>query len=266
MPGSPPFKHIRLGAILGALCVLAAGADARAQANPETRFCSEAAPNVVLYLDVTTPYDAADKEALVDGISKIFERMQGGSRLSMRTIADAFSRGRRLIETCAPYCPETGFFSDLLSDCTEGIVINERKRQRRLVSEKLLEQMEARSELAHSEIIRTIAVSAKEEYIEGRENRFYIFSDMIENSEFMPGAEFFRRDNSEILLRLEKDGLIPYLAGAEVRIFGIGRGGNSATREALSQERLNKINSFWELFFSATGASVTMQQNLGFTD
>ena len=263
---SPP-RFMRLRTTIGGIaCVLMGCGSAVAQTSEETRFCSDSAPNVVLYLDVTTPYDEADKEALIDGISKIFERIEGGSRLSMRTIADAFSRGRRLIETCAPYCPENGFFSDLLSDCTEGVVINERKRQRRLVSEKLLEQMGARSELPHSEIVRTIAISAKEEYIEDRDNRFYIFSDMIENSEFLPGVEFFRRENAEILSGLEKDGLIPYLAGAEIRIFGIGRGGNSATREALSQDRLNKINSFWQLFFAATGAKVTMQQNLGIGD
>jgi len=46
-------------------CILTAAASAAS--TDERRFCSRSAPNVLILLDVTTPYDAADKSALIEG-------------------------------------------------------------------------------------------------------------------------------------------------------------------------------------------------------
>jgi hypothetical protein len=109
------------------------------RAAEEQRFCSDTAPNVVAFLDLTTPYDEADKASLIEGVSRIFEGLEGGARLSIRTIEDRSTSSRRLIELCIPYCPDEGFFGGLLSTCTEGVVINERKHRRLQVSEALIE-------------------------------------------------------------------------------------------------------------------------------
>jgi hypothetical protein len=106
---------------------------------------------------------------------------------------------------------------------------------------------------------------AAEEFAERRENRFYLFSDMIENSDYLSGKDFSRKPNEALIGKLEKDRLIPNLSGATVKVFGVGRGG-SAERAPLAQERLIKLQDFWTRFFAAAGASVTLTQNFGLSD
>ena len=231
----------------------------------EKTFCSNTAPNVVVFLDVTTPYDEGDKATLVEGVSRIFEALEGGTRLSMRTIEDESTSSHRLVDICIPFCPSEGFWIDLLSDCTDGVIIDTKKQQRLMISEALVQTTKNRPELSHSAIVRTIALHAPEEFAEGRENRIYMFSDMIENSDYLSGKDFSRKPNDALIARLEQDQLIPNLNGAAVKVFGVGRGG-SAARAPLTQERLTKLQDFWTRFFKTAGASVTLQQNLGVSD
>lgn len=235
-----------------------------AQALDNKRYCDTDGANVVLYLDVTTPYDDTDKRALVDGIGRIFEGLQGGARLSIRTIEDTFPKSMRLLEACVPFCPG-GVLDDLFSDCTEGAVINDTKALRRQIVEALAPRLTGSTELAHSEIIRTIALSASEEFREGRTNAIYVFSDMIENSAYLAGADFFAADARKLVAKLADEKLIPNLMQASVGVFGIGRGGG-ADRAALSQERLMKLQEFWEMYFIAAGAEARLSQNLNAVD
>jgi hypothetical protein len=233
-----------------------------ASAIDNSRFCSATAPNIVLYLDVTTPYDDVDKETLVDGATRIFESLKGGERISIRTIADEFSSSRRLLDLCVPYCESHGFLPDLFSDCTEGVVINEKKRVKASIAAELRDAMSTAGNLPYSEIVRTLSLSANEEYRTGRENDFYIFSDLIENSKYLPGKKFLWEPADSLLAVVRKDGLIPKLAGASVKVFGLGRGGNPGHRDALPQDVLERVESFWRSYFTDAGASLTMQQNL----
>jgi hypothetical protein len=261
----PRAPGVAVGVFAAAIVVGAVSDPSHAQTDENTRFCSDAAPNVVALLDVTTPYDEADKTSLIEGISRIFEGLEDGARLSIRTIEDKSTSSQRLIQLCIPYCPDEGFFGGLLSKCTEGVVINERKHRRLQVSQALIQATRDRAELPHSAIIRTIAIVAAEEFAQGRENRFYLFSDMIENSDYLSGKDFSRTPNDTLIDQLEKDRLIPNLSGAAVKVFGVGRGG-SAERSPLSQERLTKLHDFWTRFFAAGGASVTLTQNFGLSD
>ena len=122
-----PRKVVASGALALALAVSAFGGSSLAQTDQDLRFCSNEAPNVVALLDITTPYDEADKASLIEGISKIFEALEDGSRLSIRTIEDESTASDRLVDLCIPYCESKGFLDDLLSSCTQGVVINERK-------------------------------------------------------------------------------------------------------------------------------------------
>ena len=86
----------------------------------DNRFCSDASPNVVVFLDVTTPYDEVDKASLIAGVSRIFEELEDGARLSIRTIEDKSTSSHRLIELCIPFCPDEGFLKGLLSRLYRG--------------------------------------------------------------------------------------------------------------------------------------------------
>jgi hypothetical protein len=245
---------------LAALALWAAPGHAAEDRN----YCSDTGANVVLYLDVTTPYDDIDKRALVDGIGRIFETLHGGDRLSIRTIEESFPQSTRMLEACVPFC-DGGMLGDLFSTCTEGVAINDTKALRRRIVESLAGRLSSSAELPYSEIIRTLALSAPEEFRDGRSNAVFVFSDMIENSTYLSGGDFFAADNTELVTRLADDKLIPNLFGAKVGVFGIGRGGG-AERTPLPQERLGKLEEFWKLFFKASGAEATLRQNFSFAD
>lgn len=232
------------------------------QAGDSTRFCDDAAPNIVLFFDVTTPYDDIDKSALIDGVSRIFDSLKGGERIAMRTIEDAFSSSRRLLDACVPYCPPAGLLGDLFSNCTAGIVINEKKLLARTVVERLSSLLESATELEHSEIIRTLTAALAEESRDGRDNRIFIYSDMIENSQYLSGKDFFAAKEGAIVDRLEHDGLLPKVWQADVHVFGMGRAGIPGSRTVLNQDKLQKLTTFWTKYFAAGGATVHMSQNL----
>lgn len=232
-----------------------------AAAASERDYCADEAPNVVLYLDVSTPFDEVDKRTLIDGIGRIFETLEGGARLSIRTIEDTFANSRRLLEDCVPTCPG-GFFGDMFSSCTEGMMIEDTKALRRKIVESIGGRLNAAAaELPHSEIVRTLALSATEEYRRGRRNLLFVFSDLIENSQFLPGSEFMTAPDGAIIEKLSASNLLPDLWEAEVRVFGVGRAG-TPERPALTQDKLQKVTGFWLKYFAACGATVTMQPNL----
>jgi hypothetical protein len=250
-------RRVVLLALLLALAALGAPV-ARAAPN----YCADTADNIVVYVDKTTPYDDTDKTALVDGVSRLFESLGGGERFTMRTIAQSSTASVSLMDACVPYCPPAGLFGDLFSDCTEGMMLNDRKHVRDLVVGQLRALLADFVELPNSEIIRTIALSASSEQRIGQPLRLYLFTDLIENSVYLPGKQFFSDSNDKLLVRIEADGLVPDFAGATVRVFGVGRGG-TAERRPLDQALLTKLMDFWQRYFAAAGATVTIQQSLG---
>ncbi len=261
-----PAGRLRCILCLLALCVSMQLAAGGAVAGTTSKYCSDKADNVVVYVDRTTPYDAIDKKDLVDGVSRLFETLKGGERFSMRTIADNFAASTSLLDECLPVCHAGGLFGDLFSGCTEGVVINDTKHLRQAVVEQIKNLLDNFVELPNSSIVRTLGLSAPAELRPGRANRFYIFTDLIENSRYLPGKEFFTTKNSLLLKHIAKDGLVPDLQGATVRIFGVGRGGSPGDRHALDQALLEKLLDFWRHYFEAAHAQVTIHQALGVVD
>ncbi len=243
-----------------AAVVLACLAGATAATAAETdKYCDPAAANIVFFLDVTTHYDEIDRAALVDGFAKVFESLKGGERVTLRTISDEFGHSSRLFSACSPFCPADG---GIFSDCTEGVLIQDRRTFKHDLATVMKRAIDNTQNLDHSEIVRTLARAAAEEFREGSKNRLYIFSDMIENSVYLPGNRFLADPNKKLILRLADERLVPNLAGAVVRVFGFGRTGVEG-RVSLPQGKLEKMSEFWTLFFTASGASATLQQNLG---
>lgn len=254
----PPVAPSSLAIAVAATILAASPGNA---AGPERDYCAADATNVVFYLDVTSAYDDTDRSVLIDGISRIFTTLKGGERLSIRTIEDSFTNSRRLLDTCMPTC-EGGFLGDLFSGCTEGLMIEDTKAlQRRIVDAIGGRLSTATEELQYSEIVRTLGISAKEELRQGRRNLIYVFSDLIENSEYLPGGEFLTAPDGQLIEKLAAGNLLPDLWEAEVKVFGVGRDG-TPDRPALPQDKLQKVIGFWSMYFAACGATVTMQPNL----
>jgi hypothetical protein len=254
--------RLLLLSLVAVVAIMLAAVESRAASGGSPDFCNAEADNVVVYVDRTTPYDEADKAALIDGVSRLFESLKGGERFSIRTVAESFAASESLLDACIPFCPSKGFLDDLFSSCTEGVVINERKHLREEVVGELRALLENFVELPNSEIVRTIAQTSTVELRAGRTNRLYLFTDLIENSVYLPGKQFFSDDNEDLLRRVAADGLVPDLRGVMVRVFGVGRAG-TPERRALEQELLSKLLAFWEGYFAAAGTRVTIQQSLG---
>jgi hypothetical protein len=235
---------------------------ALAQAIDWQRYCAPDGRDVLLFLDVTTPYDAQDKTILVDGLQRIVGDLKGGDRIVIRTIGDSAAHSERLIDRCIPYCPPKGFWEDLLSDCTGGLILNHKRILIREIRDKTRARLDSFRELEFSDIVTTVALVSREELNAGKDAEIFLFSDLIENSSFMPGGEFLMLPNDDLLKRIAENRLVPSLRGARVHVFGVGRGG-TAERTALPIERLNKIMEFWTKLFGEGGStSVSISQNL----
>jgi hypothetical protein len=253
---------------LTALCSLliigiAAGlGPATAQSIDWQRYCAPEGKNILLFLDVTTPYDAQDKTILVDGLQRIVTGLKGGDRIIIRTIGDSATHSERLIDKCMPYCPPKGFWEDLLSDCTGGLILNHKRLLIGEIRDKTRARLDNFQELEFSDIVTTLALVSREELSGKKEAEVFLFSDLIENSPFMPGGEFLMLPNDGLLKRIHDNQLVPQLTGAKVHVFGVGRGG-TAERAPLPVEWLNKLLAFWNSLFKEGGSiSVDINQNL----
>jgi hypothetical protein len=226
------------------------------------KYCSSSADNVVVYVDRTTNYDAKDKQDLLDGVSAIFGALKGGERFSVRTIADSFTASQSLIDACMPVCADKGFFGDLFSsDCTEGVAINDRNHLRDRVVATIENLLNSYSDLPYSAIVRTLALTANSEIKPGQSNRLFLFTDLLENSQYLPGRDFLNQPNDQLLTKVEGDRLVPDLHGAVVKVFGVGRSGLPG-RPPLAQPLLSKLMDFWTRYFAAAHATVSIQQAL----
>ncbi len=260
-----PFRPDALLLLLPAALVLAL-ASLPARAAGTDRYCLEQAENIVIYVDRTTPYDEMDRQALIDGVSRVFESLSGGERFVMRTITDAAVRSETLIRDCVPVCRSGGFLDDLFNaSCTEGVMLNDRKHLRTRIVEEMQALLGTFVEQPYSDIVATIARTAPAEMRPAAANRFYLFTDLIENSPGLPGKDFFSLRNDRLLARLGEDGLVPALAGADIRVFGVGRSGKPG-RPPLDPALLGKLEQFWQAYFDAAGARLTIQQSLGAID
>jgi len=249
--------------LIGALLVIGGVLAASPGFAATGKYCSPTADNIVVYIDRTTNYDDKDKKDLVDGVSKLFASLQGGERFSIRTISDSFTTSTSLIDDCVPVCASKGFLGDLFSsDCTEGVAINDKNHLRNRLVQQLEGLLNSYSDLPYSDIVRTIAQTAGSELRKGQRNRFFLFTDLIENSDYLPGKEFFSTRNDKLLAKLTTDRLIPDLDGAEVVAFGVGRSG-APGRPPLQQALLSKLLDFWHQYFAAAHASFTTQVALG---
>jgi hypothetical protein len=243
----------RIGVALAFLFLLAGAA--RADLLFED-YCAPEAASVVFMLDVTTPYDDIDRTVLRDSALKVFDRLEGGEKLTIVTIEDSFSHSRRLIEACIPFCPDDGSIVEiLLSDCTAGKLLQDRKELASHLRDALGVMLEASSELPRSDIVRTIYYAMKGDAgVAPTHVELYVFSDMLENSGFITLRDLFGSKTAWLVQKAEQDNLVPNIPGATVRIFGVGRR-HSAGKPELSVAEMQRLTDFWRGYFAAAGAA-----------
>ena len=195
-----------------------------AQAIDWTRYCAPEGSDILLFLDVTTPYDAQDKTILVDGLQRIVADLKGGDRIIIRTIGDSAIHSERLLDKCIPYCPPKGFWEDLFSDCTGGLILNHKRMLIGEMRSKTRARLDNFRELEYSDIVTTVALVSREELTARKEAEMFLFSDLIENSPFMPGGEFLMLPNDGLLKRVADNQLVPNCAAPRCMCSASGAG------------------------------------------
>jgi hypothetical protein len=107
-----------------------------------------------------------------------------------------------------------------------------------------------------------VVLAAKEDGVEGRPLSLYIYSDLIENSDYLPGRKFFSTPVDRLIGQLRKDKLIAPLKNANVQAAGVGRGGTK-DRRPLGVAEQQKVTEFWTAYFKESGAnSVEVGQSI----
>lgn len=218
-----------------------------------SKFCRPDADQVIILVDVTTAFDERSKEQFQRGISAIVSALSPGEQLRIVTIEDSYAASKPLYGGCVPYCP-SGFFDWFFSDCTEGVLRLEKTRQQNEIVAALRGRLETVTvDLDWSDIVRTIYY-ATEHRIAGAHLDLFVFSDLIENSEFMAGRTFWSQKPEKSIAQIKANGFLPDFRDATVRAFGVGRGG-SMGRHPLTQDRILALHGFWKHYFDAAQAT-----------
>jgi len=219
-------------------------------ASKSNSFCSSNAANVVLLIDITSKFDERSKLVFQQGISKIVSHIQDGEKFSIFTIQESFTQTRHIFEGCSPFCnPSAGF----TSSCTEGKARLDKRKFQQTIGSALNKTLKSTRDLVSSDILRSLYFATIGFQKQSKPLKLYIFSDLIENSDFLSGRSFFSSKISKILRNISKNNLLPDFTNSKVRVFGIGRGG-TAERKPLSQTNLNRVRRFWDAYFKASGS------------
>lgn len=254
-----PFLSACLALLSLALASLCCAGRANAQPNDNKNYCRTGS-TVIFLLDITTPYDQTDKDAIVRATDSIFLSLKGGEKLMVRTIGDSHTHSERLIERCMPYCAASGTFGRLF-ECSDGVIRTDSEHVRAEVISALKLRLNDFEELKHSDIVRTIYSVVNENASEGGNLKLYIYSDLIENSDYFSPRFLFSYPLPRLIYGLHYYKLIANLRGAEVYVSGVGRS-DSKDRRPLSVKDLNKLTEFWRAYFKECGAArISISQN-----
>jgi hypothetical protein len=224
------------------------------QANENRRYCKTDGRIVVFLVDITTPYDQTDKNAIVRTTDQILGSLTGGDKIVIRTISDSHTHSEQLVERCLPYCAAEGPF-DRLFKCSDGLIRTDKETVHADIIKSLRERLAKFEETRYSDIVRTIFLAAKENALEGRQFSLYIYSDLIENSDFLPGRQLFSSPAQRLISGLQKSKLIAPLKNADVHVAGVGRAGTK-DRRPLTVPELQKVTDFWKAYFEESGAKL----------
>lgn len=238
-----------LACLTATVTLLAPGA-ARSQPRPNHEYCAPAGTAWIVLIDVTTPYDPTDKTAISALIQRTLSGARGGDRILIRTIGDSFTHSERLIERCIPFCKEEGL---RWLTCNDGLIRIDRDRIRTDTVDVLGQRLAHFTELRFSDIIRTINRSAQEDFGTTEHVQLIVYSDLIENSDYLTSRSFFHYKTGFLIDGLRKLGFIPNLRGAAAHVAGVGRS-DAADRRPLGLKEMAKVTEFWKAYFAAANA------------
>ena len=217
-------------------------------------FCSYGTGVAVLLLDRTTAYDQTDKTVFLQALDGLIAGLGPGDRLVLFTMSGAYTESRKLFDRCKPACPDQGFFTALVSSCRPVLARAEAVTFTRELAQTLAGLLHQPEQTRFSDLFRTVAEAVRP-YAAGPQKlrNLILFSDLIENSPFMPEREFKRLPPATVLERVRAAGVLATLDGAAVRVYGFGRD-DSPGRPPLPQAQRQRITHSWRAWLEASGA------------
>jgi hypothetical protein len=231
-----------------------------AQTSDNRSYCKSDGRIALFLVDITTPYDQTDKELIVKTTDRILASLAGGEKIIVRTITDSFTRSEQLIERCIPFCAAEGFVR--IFQCNDGAIRTDRENVDEDIVGSLRQRLSKFEEKRHSDIVRTVVLATKEDAVNGRKLSLYIYSDLIENSDYLPARKFLSTPVPRLITMLQNDKLIPSLKNADVHIAGVGRAATK-DRRPLTVAEQRKVTEFWNAYFKLSGAdSIDIGQNI----
>lgn len=225
---------------------------ASAQIYSNEGYCSKTGRTVIFAVDITTPYDEADKKSIVELTNHVLSSVNGGDKLVIRTIADSHAHSERLIQRCIPYCPAKGTFGRLF-DCSDGLIRTHTEKMRDEVIGALRKKLSTFQELPYSDIVRSIVKIVNEDANPDNDLIVYLYSDLIENSDYFSSGYLFSYSTQKLLDGLKIYKQMANLKNAEIQVSGVGRAGTQ-DRHPLKITQMNKLMEFWTAYFRECGA------------
>jgi hypothetical protein len=84
--------------------------------------------------------------------------------------------------------------------------------------------------------------------------RIAMFSDLLENTAYMPTGKFKQLPPKQAVARWREHGAVPNLADIDIDVWGYGRG-HGTSREPLPAKVRARIEKSWRRLFREAGAS-----------
>ncbi len=213
------------------------------------RFCRAAAAVRLVMVDVTSGLDEGALTALQTGLRVVYGQLEGGDRLIIRTIEAEHTDSRTLFDQCVPHCIDAGTFDN----CTEGSLRLERVKFRNAfaASFRTLNDEQPR---ATSAILQTVNSTMQSLARSDQPIRLTLYSDLIENSEFLSGGDLLSKRTKDLVQRATAANLVFDCSDVTITAFGLGRSGAEG-RKALTQAQIQTVTDFWSVYFSSIGCT-----------
>ncbi len=207
-------------------------------------------PSVLALIDTTTAYDDQDREQIMPAIEDMVRSLAPGSRLVIRTVRDAPSSSRLLLDDCAPAAAVfTWNLDGIWTFLTSHPSASRKARAGFRTSVRDAIRLELRQ---HADAPATALVDTLAHVTAGldRLRSIWLFSDLLE-SVVMPTETLLSRSDSLI----QSGAPVPALADIAVHIAGIGRFHDRHRRPLTSREYGFLIGS-WTAFVRNAGGEL----------
>ncbi len=205
--------------------------------------------SVLALIDTTTPYDHQDRQQIMPAIDEMVRSLVPGSRLVIRTIRDAPSTSRLLLDECVPG-PSTFEFSlpgiwAWLS-ASPGDARTAQEGFRKAVRDTLLPQLNQQGDADGTALIDTIA------HFSGGSgpSDIWLFSDLLE-SVAIPTSSLLA--SSDSLIKLARNDLA--LSNFNVHVAGVGRF-HDPNRRPLTPSEFGSLIDAWAAFIRQSGGEI----------